>query len=191
MSWMRTYSGARIDPNDLGSATWDVRDIARGLSRQPRFGGHTHEPYFVAQHAVLCSHMAPKECRLEALCHDDAEAYFGDIPRPLKQFLGKGIKQLDDAITEARFRQDGFIWPIPKEVWEVDNRMLVTEARQMTPYGTADWGDPLESLESYNLKIQCWKPEHAYEMYLDRYYYLLALRADGRDKVQDAYSHTS
>jgi 5'-deoxynucleotidase YfbR-like HD superfamily hydrolase len=84
----------------------DIRleDIITGLSRCARWGGHIHwrfdHPYSVAQHSVLVSELAEAEARrqelpefdvlqhaLEALFHDAAEAYLGDVTGPLKGVL--------------------------------------------------------------------------------------------------------
>ncbi|RYF85792.1 MAG: hypothetical protein EOO03_12755, partial [Chitinophagaceae bacterium] len=84
-----TASGLAIDLNNIHSRDININDIATALSRIPRFGGHTCAFYSVAQHSVLVAALAPDYLKKEALLHDAAEAYLGDVIKPLKHILGK------------------------------------------------------------------------------------------------------
>lgn len=100
----------------------DIEDIAHGLSLQNRFNGHIAHPYSVAQHclnAVGCAIEFHKEddpnILLAILMHDCAEAYLGDIVRPLKYMyydaFELGLKALRfSAASPARpaFTQSAF-----------------------------------------------------------------------------------
>jgi len=48
-------SGIFFDPTNPDPAKIRVEDVAHGLAAIPRFGGHTAQPYSVAQHSVLVS----------------------------------------------------------------------------------------------------------------------------------------
>ena len=83
-----TYSGKPFFPMDPRPEEIRIEDIAHSLSMQCRFNGHTKWFYSVAQH---CSIMAEAmmsdgyaEYAFEALMHDAAEAYIGDLIRPVK-----------------------------------------------------------------------------------------------------------
>jgi hypothetical protein len=84
------FSLARPRPEDVR-----LEDIAQGLSLTNRYSGQTKVAYCVAQHAVLvarslrASGATPAE-QLWGLHHDDAEAYVGDVTRPLKRLLRQG-----------------------------------------------------------------------------------------------------
>jgi hypothetical protein len=77
--------GGIVDLEDLDGSSIDVLDIARSLGRINRFAGRTCHPYSVAQHAVLVSLLVPERYALEALHHDDAEAFVGDMPKWIKR----------------------------------------------------------------------------------------------------------
>ncbi len=90
---IRTFTGRYInllepDPIDIYPA-----DIAIGLARLCRFGGHTNKFYSVAEHSDWCRQEIelkyPKNDALafKALIHDAHEAYLGDVVTPLKALL--------------------------------------------------------------------------------------------------------
>ena len=106
-----------------------IEDIALSLSRQPRFLGHTHKFYSVAQHSVLCAFYANKEQKLDALLHDASEAYMGDLPKPLKHHLPDYNyieKQIQYTIKQ--------IWNVSfnDHIECIDLRVLHTEMRDLT-----------------------------------------------------------
>lgn len=88
MAWIQLHSGGRLDLLDPRAEDININDIAHALSLICRFNGHTRRFYSVAEHSVLVSRLVDRpEHRLRALLHDAAEAYLGDITRPLKQLL--------------------------------------------------------------------------------------------------------
>ena len=103
-----TVSGKQINLIEPTPDMLDIRDIANSLSKICRFNGHTTHFYNVAQHSVLvCYLMCESEggdFALEALMHDAAEAYLGDVIKPLKVLIGTIYTRMeqffDDAIGE-------------------------------------------------------------------------------------------
>ncbi len=71
-----------------------IEDIAHGLSYTCRWNGHTRTYYSVAEHSIGVmeryeAYARPrgvytKKGSLAALLHDAEEAYWGDIPSPIK-----------------------------------------------------------------------------------------------------------
>lgn len=93
-----------------------LADIARGLARRARFGGHTMGdwPYSVAQHSVLVADMAAtlglsRDLERAALLHDAAEALTGiDVPRPIKRLpaMADFCRREDDVQFEIEAQFD-------------------------------------------------------------------------------------
>jgi len=81
---IRTISGRVIDLSTFNADDIDMFDIAWGLGNIRRYNGHTVEDYTVAHHSIIMSYYVPKEFALEALLHDAAEAYVGDLIWPVK-----------------------------------------------------------------------------------------------------------
>lgn len=98
MFYILTASGKRFRYDKLDPASVDIEDIAHALGHINRFGGHAKFASSVARHSVAVSlylqHRGePTEIVLAGLLHDAHEAYFGDIPSPLKAFLGIGARE--------------------------------------------------------------------------------------------------
>src|SRR5690242_11754504 len=86
--WMQTYTGRRFWPLDPRVDDIDIGDIAHHLSLVCRFAGACREFYSVAQHCVGVSYVCDPKDALWGLLHDAAEAYVGDMVRPLKRSPG-------------------------------------------------------------------------------------------------------
>lgn len=133
-STIRLISGLYLDLADPRPEHFTFADIAGGLSKICRFGGQIDSFYSVAQHSVLCSYVAEHQCRareVQAACllHDAAEAFVGDMVRPLKELV-PGFKAIEDRIFEviwAKYMRP-FSWNrLAGEVKEIDNSMLFAE----------------------------------------------------------------
>jgi 5'-deoxynucleotidase YfbR-like HD superfamily hydrolase len=169
--WFVTFTGRRFYPLDAQVEDIDIRDIAHSLAMQTRWMGHCKNFYSIASHSLACARIAELEQGYEprvegakaselmkwCLMHDAAEAYTGDIIRPIKGHLfvcddlGVVLHDLDrdDVIIDAEVlpfkalearllmliaERFGLPWPMPEAVKEIDNRMLVTEAYYLTNY---------------------------------------------------------
>lgn len=86
--------------NSCGKAT---NRVAR---RTTSFGGQCPRPYSVAQHSLWCLEAArrmklPLSVQIACLLHDAAEAYVGDVVKPLKVMLPEFWpieRRVDDAV---------------------------------------------------------------------------------------------
>lgn len=99
---MKTYLGYYVNLADPDPETLHPGDVAWGLGRIIRFNGMIAQDYTVAHHCLVMSHYVPEQYALEALLHDAAEAYMGDIIWPVKAWLDE---RTDNAVSnfENRF----------------------------------------------------------------------------------------
>lgn len=152
MGWIATPSGQRVQYPDTDPATIKIEDIAHKLSMHPRWAGDTIEPFSVAQHCLNCSALASEENQLAALLHDASEAYIGDLAKPFKEVCGD-YQRMESVFLRAIGERFGVeLHPLPKEVKEIDARMLKTEHTLFLPepHQRAAEGDPyLKELEPY------------------------------------------
>jgi hypothetical protein len=133
-TWMGTYTGRKFWPLDPRAEDVDVLDVAHHLAMTCRYGGAVRRFYSVAEHSVLVSaHVAPDLAR-EALFHDAAEAYVGDLIRPLKhQPELAGFRAAEDRIYPVVMEAFG-IASTPESraaISEVDDRIIVDETQAL------------------------------------------------------------
>jgi len=94
---IETASGRGVDLRDPQPADIALADIAHHLAQTNRYTGATSfgdfcRPISVAEHAVIVAQRLkaqtyPARVILAGLHHDDAEAYLGDVSRPLKALI--------------------------------------------------------------------------------------------------------
>ena len=81
--YMQTFTGSKFYPAKPSWYQINIDDIAHALSHICRYSGHSKEFYSVAEHCLVMADFFPAYRGL-ALFHDAAEAYMGDLPRPIK-----------------------------------------------------------------------------------------------------------
>jgi uncharacterized protein len=149
-------------------------DIARGLANTCRFAGQPTSFYSVAQHCVLVSYMVPPEDAFAGLMHDAAEAYVGDIPSPLKQFL-PDYKVIEKRVEQAIADRFGLTLPWPDSVKHADIRALKTEREDLMPPTDIAW--PLmDQYERWPWPTNPWGPDGAFRIWMDRFHQLHKVR---------------
>jgi len=137
---IETYTGRFIDPFQP-PGDFHLVDIAHALSNLCRFNGHAKRFYSVAQHSV---HVAQLVRRLgggqvdvaHALLHDAAEAYMGDVPRPIKR---DDFKAAEQRLLDAIYSWAGLPTIVSPTVQLADDALLYMEARIVLRTGGVSW----------------------------------------------------
>lgn len=163
--------GEYFDFLDPEHSVFTIEDVAHGLSHICRFAGHCRDFYSVAQHSAILSWMVPSQYAFDGLMHDAAEAFVGDVAKPLKDLLPEYrlIEKRVEAVIADRF---GVSNPLPPEVKEADVRMLATEQRDLMR-NRDDW-DYCRGREPYPVTIVPWTAEEARAAFLKRFVELTA-----------------
>lgn len=132
-AWVRLPSGRRLDLLDPTPFDWADEDLALGLARTYRWGGHSawKLPLSVAQHSLLVlalrrarspSGLSDAAARRELL-HDADEGLLGFDPiSPLKPFLGSGYAALAARLQGAIAQRYAL------EAWRVEDRRAHKQA---------------------------------------------------------------
>jgi hypothetical protein len=150
-NWIQTYNGSVFDFDNIERFNFQIEDFAHSLSLLCRYNGHCTKYYSVAEHLLRCSYEVPVEYQFEALMHDVSEAYLSDMPRPLKKLMPE-YQALEKRVEKAIANQYDLPFPMSPVVKECDNKMLLTEMRNImrkppyewenygvTPYSQVNW----------------------------------------------------
>ena len=132
------YNGDYFDISNPEGHDFDIDVIAHSLSRLCRFTGHTTRHYSVAEHSVLVSRLVPTYLAFDALMHDAAEAYLGDVSSPLKAMLPE-YKVIEARVEKAIADHFGLRYPMPIEVKHADKQLYRQEIKQITNGKDALW----------------------------------------------------
>lgn len=166
--WILTQSGRRFHLRWPHADEIHLNDIVWALSHLCRYNGHCREFYSVAQHSVLVSHLVEKSdpaLALTALMHDAAEAYTGDITRPMKQVC-PSLRVLEEPIERAIADRYLLTWPWPEVVKHADLVLLATERRDLMAAGMISstvLPDPLPAV------VSPWDPAYARARFVMRF----------------------
>lgn len=165
--WIQTFTGRKFFALDPRPDEVHILDIAAGL-RNARYSCQSLGVETVAEHAVLIRQVAatrayPLRLQRAALLHDASEAYFVDVPRPIKRDLSNYL-EIEEGIMRAIAARFDFDWPMPPEVKELDNAILHDEMQQNMAPAPDKWRQL--SGEALGVSIECWPPDRAFLMFL-------------------------
>lgn len=166
-------SGKVFDFLDPHGSDFDIEDVAHGLAHVCRYAGQCRDFYSVAEHSLLVSDFVA-DYRYEALLHDAAEAFIGDVTRPLKQLLPeyKAIEAMvEDAVAE-RFSLDRNYRNVVKAA---DLAVLAAEQAQVMAPGTDSWAKEA-GVQPADIVVRFLGPREAKYEFLKRFESLRALR---------------
>lgn len=165
-----------------------IGDIAKALSNTCRFGGHC-QFYSVAEHSVHCvrvgvgllsrrSSLDDLRFAFNLLMHDSAEAYIGDVPKPLKNMLPEyeRIERLVNQAIESKFPMFN---TADHRVKEIDLQMLKAEKIHLFGEHGRDW-DGFSEIKDVDVDFWCWDPRAAKTIFLRTF----ALITEYSDKYQ-------
>lgn len=167
--WMETFTGRKFYPLDPRPEDVCIEDIAHSLSLLCRFGGHVKHFYSVAQHCCYVADVVyHRDSRyvLEALLHDAAEAYIGDVIRPIKRSLPL-ITEVEMRLETVIATRYGLDYPMPSVVKWADNVMLRNEHAQLM-HGRNEWPS-CDQAEGPDVTIIQLEPKEAETMFLARF----------------------
>lgn len=154
-------SGGWFDLLSPSAVAIDFCDIAGSLSKLCRFNGQCETFYSVAEHSHVCASVAdadrlPVAAIRAIVLHDAAEAFCGDITRPLKSALTcyANIYEQIESLISRRFNVDFARWA--EEIAYIDDVVLSHEQKCLFSNYR-----PLPGTRVLNVKIHGWQPQAA------------------------------
>ena len=153
--------GGLLDLLDPSPSSWSDGDLATGLARTYRWGGHSRwsRPLSVAQHSLtvlairemLNGPLGP-EAALYELLHDAEEGLLGfDCIAPLKPFLGAPFAALCETLTKAiavRYELPALAPDAWRRHKQADRIAAASEALHVVQWSRADIRDTLQIIEA-------------------------------------------
>jgi hypothetical protein len=186
-TWIRTFTLRKFDLLHPRAEDVFPEDIAHQLACINRFTGATRRPISVAEHCVRVSRRAEELARLNyparpewrlrmfsafGLLHDAAEAYYGDVSRPLKYAPGMDeYRRLEKEGLAVVLRRFGLSLPLPPEVDQADDEMLYTERRDWLCERDEEWDATARKVAAplSNVWVESWGWEEAERRWLERF----------------------
>lgn len=171
-----TIRGGRFDYQTPGLI--DIRDVARSLGAQPRYMGHTNEPFSIAQHSVACAALVrcwgeSQLTQLTALLHDAAEAYCSDLPLPLRRQMreqGGVYDRIIERVEKMIAKKFGVPYPYPAAVQDADRAVYAYERRGISSHehvDTSNVPDPPKPVAG--ILSDYWTPQKSRKAFMDMF----------------------
>lgn len=165
LSRIKVRSGRYLDLIDPQPSQFQFSDIAGGLAKLCRFSGQTERFYTVAEHCCNCAIVSRRRgdnpnVTLAVLMHDAAEAFIGDVTRPLKEMLSdyRVIEQKLERVIAEKFSID--FGAAADRIHEIDRDVLMAERRQLFPPDNELWCGESEANQVF-IKCRGWLPIEA------------------------------
>lgn len=167
---IRLRSGHYLDLSNPQENQFTIEDIAGGLSKICRFGGQIDCFYSVAEHAYWCATQAICDglTRSEVaavLMHDAAEAFVGDVVKPLKIMLPE-FSAVEDRVERAIERKFGVDFQTHKsKIRKIDHEMLIAERRAMFSADDVLWAGE-STVRRLVVNFRKWTPSQSEKHFL-------------------------
>lgn len=173
---MLLVSGKLFDLYNPTPDMIDIEDIANALGKQVRWNGQISEFYSIAQHSCLVSWLAPPHLSFAAFMHDAAEAYTGDIIRPIKKMLAQIFYDIEHRIELAVCDKFGIAPELIDAIAKYDDQALNLEYDALFKHDQQSISQ-ISHLSGIRLKskpaFDMWDPETAKYCFLETYHNIL------------------
>jgi hypothetical protein len=185
--WLATSQGGMWSIENPAKRDVFIEDIAAGTARTCRYAGQIKDDidfFSVAEHCVEMTVWAIEhgyveylEDALAILLHDASEAYYGDMPTPLKRLLPE-FRRLEDMAQDVIISAFGLTPDntliTKKQIKEIDIRIRVDERPRLIAEPAMSAGldirwDDAEEILPLDVHLHCLSPEQARYAFLHCY----------------------
>jgi len=171
---IKTVSGPFVDLLELTVDDIELESIAIGLGNTFRFGGQVPTFYSVAEHSVLMAdvarvqNQAPYEFLRALLMHAAADAYIGDMVKPLKNHMSAycSVERHIETVIDAKWDLDFKKWQEPIKLY--DSILLKAEKMAFFPNCNSDeWIGFDHMTPTYSVDFRYLKPDDATKWFME------------------------
>lgn len=168
---IRLRSGRYFDLANPKPDQFTLGDVAGALSKICRFGGQIERFYSVAEHLIHCCGVAvgdglPVEAQRAVFLHDAAEAFCGDMVKPLKVMMPEysRVERAAEAAVAEMFDVDFEQWKA--EIRQIDHGMLIAERNYFFSRDDVEWTGEREARKLVDVYFEGWLPPQAEAQFL-------------------------
>jgi uncharacterized protein len=121
-----------VNPMEFRASDFNPMDVATSLSKLCRYNANypVDRTYSVGQHCILGARMfiaaGRNDLALAFLLHDASEAYFADLPRPVKRNLSEYM-EAEERCQSVIAELHGIQYPFVEEIHKMDECLLRAE----------------------------------------------------------------
>jgi 5'-deoxynucleotidase YfbR-like HD superfamily hydrolase len=162
---IKVSAGHYVDFMNPDPATIEISSVAAGLSKICRFGGQCPQFYSVAEHCIHATALAVSDGLVgdvlrAVFLHDAAEAYIGDMVKPLKVMMPEYavVERRMEAAIEKAFGVEFLRWE--NTIKFFDRAMLKAEKTTMWPNDAEEW-EGFSEIEDRDVPLRFWRPDQA------------------------------
>jgi uncharacterized protein len=186
-AWLATSTGGKWSILRPHPADVLIEDLAAGLARTCRYAGQIRPDvdfYSVSEHCVLMTDWAineglvtTREDALAILLHDAAEAFYGDMPTPLKELMPdyRAMEDRGQATIMAAFGLTPRTVAISKaDIKLIDRRIRMDEREALIlepalSDGTRATWDAKGPVDALGVTVMALSPSDAQALFLDAF----------------------
>ena len=190
-AWLATSRGGMWSIMHPHPGDVFIDDIAWGIARECRYSGQVKsdlEMYTVAEHCCIMTWWAIdnkwvtcQEDALAILLHDASEAFYSDMPTPVKELFPEFRKlenMAQDVITDAFGLTPDNTLITKAQVKEIDKRIRIDERIRVIQEPAMTTGleiiwETEPDLEPLGIKLECLLPNQARAAFLNCFVWVL------------------
>jgi uncharacterized protein len=167
-----TWGGGSFDLANPEESVINIWHISKSLGNECRFTGQC-DFYSVAEHCVHCCEVAQRESpgnwelAFAALMHDAAEAYTGDVSKPLKKMIAPLFAPIEKRIEDAVKKQFYVSSEYDHEVKIIDMGLLKAEKRHLSL--NSPLAENLDGYPDYEVDFKMWDHDAATKNFMAMY----------------------
>jgi 5'-deoxynucleotidase YfbR-like HD superfamily hydrolase len=140
--WFQTNAGRKFYVMDPRPEDFDICDIAHALAWKFRWSCYLDKQFSVAAHSLVVARLVEPKYALRALLHDKTEAYWPDVPTPVKQEYPI-LREREDLIEAAADKYFGFAPMSADEKYSIKRMDIISRHKEYKLFfnNKLDWED--------------------------------------------------
>jgi len=140
--WFQTNSGQKFYVIDPQPEDFNIVDMAHALAWKYRWSCYLDHQFSVAAHSLVVARVVEPKYALRALLHDKTEAYWPDVPTPVKKQYPV-LRECENIIEAASDKYFGFNPMTAEEKYAIKRMDIISRHKEYKLFfdKKLDWED--------------------------------------------------